>query len=205
MSKFQIGDRVKDISGLLDGPAHATVKDVRESDYDQQPAQVKVKYDVDETNPTLDPNYEGSWWPETDFVRLPIDEDPKAPAEVGIPCQAELTNGEWFVQVGQKWPRQLLLEEATQLTCGDRNAQYGDPLQDFKRSAAILNALGYQNSLNGGVRQLTGHDVALIVAAVKMSRIAWAPSKRDSWVDLAGYAACGWENVEAQLREDPAY
>jgi len=31
------------------------------------------------------------------------------------------------------------------------------------------------------------------MALLKLSRIAWQPNKTDSWIDLAGYAACGWE------------
>jgi hypothetical protein len=37
------------------------------------------------------------------------------------------------------------------------------------------------------------HDVAAMMAMLKLSRIRWSPGKRDSWVDLAGYAACGWD------------
>lgn len=199
MSEFQVGDRVKDISGLLDAPAYATVREVKvagTADYEGGPEYlVKVRYDRDEDNGD---QYEGSWWPDTDFRHLAPSEDPRAErvalAEV-VAIKADLA-------AERVWPRKALLDEATALVTGDRNAQYGDPLQDFKRSAAILNAMGYQNTLNGGTRQLTGHDIALIVAAIKMSRIAWAPWKRDSWVDLAGYAACGWENVEGQMRED---
>jgi hypothetical protein len=28
---------------------------------------------------------------------------------------------------------------------------------------------------------------------LKTSRLAWTPTKRDSWVDDAGYAGCGYE------------
>lgn len=34
---------------------------------------------------------------------------------------------------------------------------------------------------------------------VKLSRLMWTPAKRDSWVDIAGYAACG---LECALHED---
>jgi hypothetical protein len=37
------------------------------------------------------------------------------------------------------------------------------------------------------------HDVAAMMIIVKLSRIQTSPTKRDSWVDLAGYAALGCE------------
>lgn len=89
-------------------------------------------------------------------------------------------------------PRALILREAERLIMGDRNNQYGPPTQDFDRTAAILNAMGYRAI---GGRKLQPHDVALVVMAVKMSRLAWMPEKQDSWADMAGYVGCGWECV----------
>jgi hypothetical protein len=94
-------------------------------------------------------------------------------------------------------PRAEVLDEAKRLICGDRNAAYGPPTQDFDRTAAILNAMGYRNCSHGE-RALVGSDVALVMACLKLSRLAWQREKRDSWVDLAGYAACGMECVEAE-------
>jgi len=85
--------------------------------------------------------------------------------------------------------RASILAEAAELVNGDRNNQYGDPIQDFRRTADMWNAyLG----LKGGDRLLP-HDVASMVAMVKLSRIRWSPRKRDHWADLAGYAACGYD------------
>lgn len=197
MSEFQVGDRVKDVSGILHGhDALGTVIEIKENpnaDYDgQHEYNVRVAYDSDTPDTTP------QWWPETDYRHLRPEEDPKA---VNVALEETKAIRE-DLDAQRVWPRKALLDEASALITGDRNAQYGDPLQDFRRSAQILNAMGYQNTLNGGTRELTGHDIALIIAAVKMSRISWAPWKRDSWVDLAGYAACGWENVEGQMRED---
>jgi hypothetical protein len=76
-----------------------------------------------------------------------------------------------------------------------RNNQYGPPTQDFDRTAGILNALGYRGP---GGRQISSHDVAVIQIGVKLSRLTWSPGKLDSWVDVAGYAACGYECAECQ-------
>jgi len=84
--------------------------------------------------------------------------------------------------------RASVLAEATELVNGDRNSQYGDPIQDFRRTADMWNAyLGFEYGA------LQPHDVAAMVAMIKLSRIAWSPDKRDHWADLAGYAACGYD------------
>jgi hypothetical protein len=81
--------------------------------------------------------------------------------------------------------RANLLLTAERLVNGDRNAQYGDPRQDFQRTATMWAAyLGVD---------VQPHDVAALMALLKLSRIRWSPQKQDSWVDLAGYAACGWD------------
>lgn len=84
--------------------------------------------------------------------------------------------------------RTELLHTAEQLINGDRNNQYGPPHQDFTRTALMWEAyLGHP---------IKPHDVAALMALLKLSRIAWQPDKHDTWTDLAGYAACGWETFE---------
>ena len=87
-------------------------------------------------------------------------------------------------------PRASLLNEAKELITGDRQNQYGPPTQDFSRTAEILTAMGYRGPAG---RLLVPHDIALMVMAVKMSRLVWSPDKRDNWADMAGYAGCGYE------------
>lgn len=75
-----------------------------------------------------------------------------------------------------------VLLEALRLTSGDRQASYGPPDQDFRRTAAMWTAL-------------FGHafepkDVALAMILLKASRQIHQ-RKRDNWVDMAGYARCG--------------
>lgn len=92
--------------------------------------------------------------------------------------------------------RESALNEAKHLIMGDRNAQYGPPTQDFRRTAELLNALGYRRVVEVNdvqVAQILPSDVAIIIAQVKVSRLMHSRQKRDSWVDLAGYAGCGYE------------
>jgi hypothetical protein len=100
-----------------------------------------------------------------------------------------VTNPEIFTSA-----RASVLREAADLITGDRNNQYGPPTQDFARTAELLNALGYRRANAQGENvPILPSDVAIIIAQVKVSRLMHSRGKRDSWVDLAGYAACGYE------------
>lgn len=88
--------------------------------------------------------------------------------------------------------RKGILDEADLLINGDRNNHYGPPTQDFARTAALWTVY-----LEGRT-EIAAHDVAAMMALLKISRIVWSPNQRDHWVDLAGYAACGFEAVLAE-------
>lgn len=88
--------------------------------------------------------------------------------------------------------RSKVLREAERLTTGDRNNSYGPPHQDFSRTAGVLTALGFSHE----DKDISAHHVAMILIAVKLSRLTWSPGKEDSWTDTAGYAACGFEAHE---------
>jgi hypothetical protein len=114
--------------------------------------------------------------------------------------------GEWRFEFLNEAPtlddsaRASALDEAKQLITGDRNNQYGPPNQDFERTAGMCNAFGFQ--VNG--QPLRGHHVAIFMMLLKTSRLAWTPAKRDSWVDNAGYAGCGYECATIEAEEDKA-
>lgn len=86
-------------------------------------------------------------------------------------------------------PREECLDTAKSLITGDRQAAYGSPSESFDDMARILNALGVSSE----DAPLTGVDVVLFNIAQKLRRIAITPNHADSWVDLAGYAALGYE------------
>lgn len=78
--------------------------------------------------------------------------------------------------------RKQLLEDALArvTSCDDKR---GAPEDSFKVIAAMWSAyLGHE---------VTPHDVAACMALLKVARIKTSPGDRDSWLDLAGYAACG--------------
>lgn len=83
--------------------------------------------------------------------------------------------------------RTKLLHDAEHLINGDRNNQYGPPNQDFARTADLWTI--YLD----GRRIIESHDVAAMMILLKLSRISWSAENRDSWVDIAGYSACGFD------------
>ena len=94
-------------------------------------------------------------------------------------------------------PRSRLLEEAIQIVCGDRNISYGDPQADFKRTAGIWTAMF--GVLLKEDAEFQSHHVAMAMIALKLSRLMWSPDKYDSWLDMAGYSATGWDTVQDLL------
>lgn len=99
--------------------------------------------------------------------------------------------------------REAMLDRAKGYVTKQRNKDYGEPDEDFQRIAATLNGLGYRVEHGDTNRHLKGHDVSVIMIALKLSRLMWSPDHQDSWDDIAGYAACGIETAKLQTaRED---
>ena len=84
--------------------------------------------------------------------------------------------------------REYCLAAAKKCVCQDRNNQYGEPEDSFKMIADFWsNYLGYP---------INTVDVAMMMALLKIARVAASKNRlgtADSYIDLAGYAACGAE------------
>lgn len=80
-----------------------------------------------------------------------------------------------------------ILRAAEKCVCGQREQDYGSPENNFKTIAGLWTA--YK-----GV-QFTPNDVAMMMALLKIARIQSGTGTADSFVDLAGYAACGGEII----------
>lgn len=83
--------------------------------------------------------------------------------------------------------RQFILRTAEHMVCGHRQQDYGKPEDSFAQIARLWNA--YLEIDKG----ITSVDVAMMMALLKMARIQTGSATQDSFVDLAGYAACGAE------------
>jgi hypothetical protein len=84
--------------------------------------------------------------------------------------------------------QKMLLDAAD--TIGVRGDQYGTPIDDFTRIAQMWNALRPEGSL------YEPHDVAMYMICLKLSRLTHSANLYDNWLDIAGYAACGWACAE---------
>jgi hypothetical protein len=87
----------------------------------------------------------------------------------------------------EKISKAATLELAT-AAVADRGLNYGRPEDNFQRIADRWTA-HVRNC--GGTFKFTASNVAVMMIDVKLARLENTPSHLDSWVDLAGYAACG--------------
>jgi hypothetical protein len=71
-----------------------------------------------------------------------------------------------------------ILQEAIQIRGGERKADYGDAVENFRRITEIANAI---TGLS-----LTSVQICKVMMAVKLARERHNP-KRDNRVDLCGY------------------
>ena len=83
--------------------------------------------------------------------------------------------------------REEILHGARSCICEDRNAQYGEPENNFGAIARL-----WSEYLDMDV---SAHDVGMMMALFKIARIKTAQkkTKEDSYVDAVGYIACAGE------------
>lgn len=83
--------------------------------------------------------------------------------------------------------RAEILEAARVCVCGEREQDYGSPEDNFETIGLLW-----------GVYLRAAHpELARVMALLKVARIK-AGDKADSFVDLAGYAACAGEIATAE-------
>jgi len=83
-----------------------------------------------------------------------------------------------------------LLDIAKAYITKDRQSDHGDAEDNFTRIAQYW-------SVHLGV-PVKAHDVAVMMALLKVARIKQNPNHIDNWVDGAGYFACGGEIANLQ-------
>ena len=89
--------------------------------------------------------------------------------------------------------RKEILTRAEECVNGSREQDYGSPEDNFNTIANLWNAY-----LGNKVFQLEAIDVAMMMALLKIARIRSGNGTADSFVDLAGYAACGGELMDSR-------
>ena len=87
--------------------------------------------------------------------------------------------------------RAEILEAARVCVCGEREQEYGTPENNFALVGKLWEAYTGQ--------PFSAKDVAMMLALLKVARIKTG-IKADSFVDLAGYAACAGEIAERSVQ-----
>lgn len=87
--------------------------------------------------------------------------------------------------------REEILAGARACVLQDRNRAYGGPEDSFSLIA------GFWTVYLG--QEVTAVQVAHMMALMKMARLTANPTHMDSYIDLAGYAACGAEVASASI------
>ena len=94
--------------------------------------------------------------------------------------------------------REKVLYDAANIITGQRDKQYGGPEDNFERIAKIWSVIFS--------REFTREDVAMAMVAVKVARFASNSGfQPDTWTDIVGYGACGYEVgfSESQKKSQP--
>ena len=91
-------------------------------------------------------------------------------------------------------PEQLETEDDCTYGCGEREQDYGTPEDNFETIAEFWETYLSRACVDEDSSvYIDATDVAMMMALLKIARIAGGSGTRDSFIDLAGYAACGGE------------
>ena len=94
--------------------------------------------------------------------------------------------------------RVLALEEASRLTGGDRNADYGPPVVNLAASGELKATMRRHIVRDLSTAELEALDMVL----TKIGRIITGPKpKRDNYIDGAAYMAIAWEAAKHDMDE----
>lgn len=97
--------------------------------------------------------------------------------------------------------RSKFLKEVEGIVNNNRNAQYGGAEDSFLCIASLWTAYLQTAMHLGKPLRISPLDVALMMDLMKTARLAANPTHYDSWIDKAGYSACGGGIVGDRLRQ----
>lgn len=124
----------------------------------------------------------------------------------GIAVEAEKLETENESDEGEgeakKLTRAAVLEKARACVCGEREEDYGSPEDSFGCIAELWEAYLRAACVSpNAIITVTPADVAMLMALLKIARVGTScvGGTADSFVDLAGYAACGAECAEVTV------
>lgn len=132
-----------------------------------------------------------------------VDEDGSPVPWVTMDAGRRVALGEWRLELidepsGVASPRNgpvmsaaECLNTAATLVSGDRDRQHGAKADNFGRIAIMWQA--WLETRRDSSAPLTGHDVAVMMTAMKLARTQSGEHNPDDYVDACGYAACAGE------------
>lgn len=94
--------------------------------------------------------------------------------------------------------RRDILDEAIKQVTGYREEDYGNVEDNFSTIAKFWTT--YLENKLSAFSEISPKDVAMMMALLKIARIK-SDTKSDSYVDLAGYAACAGEIGVKEIKE----
>lgn len=108
-------------------------------------------------------------------------------------------------KVAKKPTRESILDEAKRCVCGQREQDYGKPENNFETIGLLwgvyLRAAHPELAKVMGMNHINAKDVAVMMALMKVARIAKGNGTVDSFVDCCGYIACGGEIAGSKKQE----
>lgn len=109
---------------------------------------------------------------------------------IGSPSASPIAQEKLFASPSS--PKTITKEELldrAKATVADRGLNYGKPKDNFARIARYWNV--HLQNRYGEPTAIDAVDVALMMNLMKVARLDNEPRHLDSWIDMAGYAACG--------------
>lgn len=89
--------------------------------------------------------------------------------------------------------RAEILKRAAEIVTKDRNEQYGEPEDNFENIARLWSAYL--------MADIDAHDVGMMMVLFKVARAGNGGGTIDTYVDIAGYAACAGEIITSRPTE----
>ena len=100
--------------------------------------------------------------------------------------------------------RNEILRAAEKIVSGERQEQYGSPEDNFAVIARYWECYLDARTKNSGsdaTFTLDADDVAAMMILFKVGRLSTGAGSADTWIDIAGYAACGGQ-VQTEKKND---
>lgn len=100
--------------------------------------------------------------------------------------------------------RNEILRAAEKIVSGERQEQYGSPEDNFAVIARYWECYLDARTKNSGsdaTFTLDADDVAAMMILFKVGRLSTGAGSADTWIDIAGYAACGGQ-VQTAKKND---